>query len=239
MSQPGNKDKTKDAILKCPVGNRECDLPDEIGKCRAEIKRLSRLVATDPLTGLRNYRYFSETVERELERTRRTALPSSLIMMDIDYFKQINDRFGHEAGNEALCFVASLLVKFTRQLDTPCRYGGEEFAIILPGTGLQRAINTAERLREKLASTPLRLDGEDIFITASFGVDVFHNSDNCSPGEFIDKVDRHLLRAKASGRNRVCAGKPEARVDTRITGKEKAALYNFSTPDEQGLSENE
>lgn len=231
MTQRVSTDKGNEVPLKCPEGSKDCILPLELENCRTEIKRLSRLVATDPLTGLKNYRYFSEAIERELERTRRTALPTSLIMLDIDFFKKINDTYGHEAGNDALCFISSLLIKFTRQLDTPCRFGGEEFVVILPGTGLQRAVNTAERLREKMASTPVKLSGKDVFITASFGVDVFNYRDNCSVSEFINRVDQHLLRAKASGRNRVCAGKPASRVETQITDKEKSALYNFSNPE--------
>jgi diguanylate cyclase (GGDEF)-like protein len=151
-----------------------------------------------------------------------------MIMLDLDRFKQINDKYGHESGNIALKFTADILKKFTRQLDIPCRFGGEEFVIILPGTGLQRAINTAERLREKLVSTPVRLNGDEIFITASFGVDVFNYRDNYSPEEFVDKVDQHLLRAKKTGRNKVCAGEPVSKVETQITGQEKAALYSLA-----------
>lgn len=232
MNRNVRQGKNQPTIVGCPAGDQDCGLPGEIERLKAEIKRLSELVATDPLTGLKNYRFFIESLERELERTRRTGLSTAMIFMDLDFFKKINDSYGHEAGNEALCFTSSMLQKFTRQLDVTCRYGGEEFVIILPATGLQRAVNTAERLREKLSSTPLRLNDEDIFITASFGVDVFNHRDRYTPAEFIEKVDSHLLQAKETGRNKVCSGKSEERINTQITGDEKNAIYSLTIEDQ-------
>ena len=115
----------------CPVGETDCPLVAEVSELRHNLVELSNLVRTDTLTGLANYRYFVQELGQEIERTQRSMQPTSLIMLDIDFFKKVNDQWGHEVGNQALKHLAQLLRQAVRRLDTPCRYGGEEFAIIL------------------------------------------------------------------------------------------------------------
>ena len=131
----------------CPVGEVQCQFLDELIKLREEVEELSTLVRTDPLTELSNFRHFTQSLEMEMERTRRTAYPTSVIMLDLDYFKKINDTWGHDLGNKVLVQTAVLIRQTVRKLDIPCRYGGEEFVIILPNTDLPAAIGLAERLR--------------------------------------------------------------------------------------------
>lgn len=215
----------------CPAGLSRCPVADEVRRLREECRRLSELSQTDPLTGLYNFQHLVHALEREMERTRRTKLPTALIMIDLDRFKSINDTHGHPCGNEALIWVSTIWRRDTRKIDITCRYGGEEFTIILPGTSLQHAVRTAERLRATVADSPLKLNGQTIRLTASFGVDVYRATDRMTVSDFLERTDRHLRRAKQEGRNRVCFGdeKPEKvppeKVSTEVTQEERAALF--------------
>ncbi len=117
------------------------------------IKELKLKVITDPLTGLFNSAYLRTALANEIERSQRTYVPTALLMLDLDHFKQVNDTYGHEAGNAVLVQTAKLIQVNTRQLDIQCRYGGEEFAIVLPSTERFLAIQVAERIRESIADT--------------------------------------------------------------------------------------
>ncbi len=210
----------------CPVGEDECKLVDELVCLRHSNSELEKLVHTDNLTGLFNYRHFALVLEQELERTRRTGQPTSMIMLDLDYFKRINDTWGHESGNMVLQQSAELIKKSLRKIDIPCRYGGEEFAIVLPGTNLPLAVSVANRLRESIMATPVDLGEEQIEYTASMGVDSYIMGDAVSPEEFIKRVDSQLYRAKEEGRNRVCH-KPidYLKPETEVSSDEKRALF--------------
>lgn len=210
----------------CPAGLDQCPVAEEVRRLREECRRLSELSQTDPLTGLFNFQHLVEALEKEMERTRRTKLPTALIMIDLDRFKSINDTHGHPSGNEALLWVSNIWRGTTRKIDVTCRYGGEEFTIILPGTSLQQAVRTAERLRATVADSPLELNGQTVHLTASFGVDVYRASDRLCVSDFLERADRHLRRAKQEGRNRVCFedAKPE-KVPTEVTVEERAALF--------------
>jgi diguanylate cyclase (GGDEF)-like protein len=218
---------TKDRrIVACPLEGETCPLQDELDRLRKECQRLSGLVERDALTGLHNYDYLLKAVGREMERSRRTGIPTGLIMIDLDHFKSVNDVYGHETGNRALRHVSAVWAGQTRQIDIVCRYGGEEFAIILPGTRLHRAIRTAERLRQVLETSPLDMNGRRIELTASFGVDVFRHRDPHTPEQLIEQVDRFLLEAKSGGRNRVCH--PELageEMRTALGPDERKALF--------------
>ncbi len=210
----------------CPVGEAECQLLDELVDLRQASCELEKLVHTDTLTGLFNYRHFTVAIEQELERTRRTGQPTTMILMDLDHFKKINDTWGHEAGNRVLCRTSELIIQSLRKIDIPCRYGGEEFAIILPSTQLPLAVSVANRLREAIMETAVETGDEKIEYTASMGVDTYIMGDAVTAEEFIKQVDSQLYRAKDEGRNRVCH-RPydQLRPDTEVSQEEKRALF--------------
>lgn len=170
---------------------------------REENQELAALVRTDELTGLFNFRYFYQAVELEMERSRRSDQPTTLIMMDIDHFKEVNDQYGHETGNRTLAHVAKILRNAIRRLDIPCRYGGEEFALILPDTPLGAGVMFANRLRHLIENSSIAIGDAHIRLTASFGVDVYRKDDQCTAREFIDRADSLLYAAKSEGRNKV------------------------------------
>jgi diguanylate cyclase (GGDEF)-like protein len=161
-----------------------------------------------------------------MERASRSFQPLSLIILDIDHFKGFNDRWGHELGNRALSHVAQLIGLTVRKLDFACRFGGEEFVILLPNTDLRQAKNVAERLREIIATTSLALEQELITITASLGVDEYRGNHSDSSDGFVERVDAWLYQAKHAGRN--CVKGPviePADVSTTVTTEEKDALF--------------
>jgi diguanylate cyclase (GGDEF)-like protein len=210
----------------CPVGEATCPLIDELLEQRQTSCELEQLVHTDTLTGLFNYRHFAMALERELERTRRTAQPTSMILMDLDHFKQVNDTWGHEAGNQVLRKASELIRQTLRKIDIPCRYGGEEFAIILPDTHQTLAVHAAERLREAIMKTSVAVAGGVIEFTASMGVHVYTMGDGVSAEEFVKQTDEQLYRAKEEGRNRVCYRPYEyIRTETEVSLDEKRALF--------------
>jgi diguanylate cyclase (GGDEF)-like protein len=210
----------------CPLGAQDCPIFPEVGRLKEEVRRLAELSQTDPLTGLYNYRYFIAALEREMERTRRTGLSTGLMMIDLDFFKRINDTYGHQFGNEALQWAGGIWRKYARRFDIVCRYGGEEFSIILPGIRLPQATLAAERLRTILSSSPLTCDGEEITLTASFGVDIFGSREQLNTEDFIKRTDSYLREAKAGGRNRVCYEQARTiSVPSEVTSEERAALF--------------
>ena len=187
----------------CPEGFPDCHWLGEVERLRSEIAELLELVHTDSLTGLCNHRRFSEALEHELERTRRTGYPLAMLMMDLDFFKKVNDTWGHEAGNQTLRHVAELLKDSVRRIDLPCRYGGEEFAILLPSTPLAKAVQVAERIRDCIENSPIELEETTLKVTASIGVGVYHSRTSETAEHFIERVDSFLYKAKADGRNQV------------------------------------
>ncbi len=206
----------------CPVGETCCPLVAEVSELRENLDELSNLVRTDTLTGLANYRFFVQELGQEIERTQRSMQPTSLIMLDIDFFKKVNDQWGHEVGNQALKHLAKLLQQAVRRLDTPCRYGGEEFAIILPDTNLAASVPVAERIRREVETNPLAVDGKSLQMTISLGITTYTDMTDISVDELVKRADEYLYEAKKSGRNRVCHAKIE-RVDN-VTVEEKQAL---------------
>lgn len=162
------------------------------------------LAVTDGLTGLNNHRYFQEFFNRELNRAKRYRHLLSLIMIDIDHFKKVNDRMGHPVGDKVLKVVALLVKEQARDVDLVARYGGEEFMLVLPETGKIEAQMLAERIRKSVESC--KIEDDDCRglgrITVSLGVASFPE-DGAEKNEVIDKVDKALYRAKAGGRNQV------------------------------------
>lgn len=167
------------------------------------------MAITDGLTGLYNHRYFQERLAVELERATRFAHPLALVMVDVDKFKQFNDRHGHLAGDAVLEGLGAVLKETTRRIDLAARYGGEEFAVILIETSLEEAVSYAERLRarvdERLLAPEVPQGAEHITISA--GVAVFPQN-GAMPEPLILAADKALYQAKAAGRNRVVAAPP-------------------------------
>jgi diguanylate cyclase (GGDEF)-like protein len=165
------------------------------------------LTRKDPLTKLANRRYFNERIEEMVSLAKRKLLPLSIIMTDIDKFKDVNDKFGHNAGDQVLIGFSNLMKSSLRQEDLPARFGGEEFIIVLNSTDFRGAYKLSERIRKALSSSDL-LGGRH-FVTASFGISQLGHGESIT--DFINRADAALYQAKASGRNRtVIAGLPES-----------------------------
>ena len=168
-------------------------------RLEAELKRLA---SVDDLTGLWNRRDFMQAAQNEMERAKRYGRVFSYITLDIDHFKRINDTYGHAAGDMALQRLAKTIQAGTRSTDIAGRMGGEEFGILLPDTGLERAGQLAERLRAGIEETAMPCEGNTIFLTASFGVSAYENGPEGLPG-LMARADQALYEAKAGGRNRI------------------------------------
>lgn len=169
-------------------------------------KKMEELSIVDPLTGIYNLRYFSSRLLDEMKRSRRYRQPVSLIMIDIDYFKKTNDRFGHQAGNVALNGVVEVIKKCIRDTDVVARYGGEEFVVILPQTDKRDAYIIGERIRAMVSDSTFGGSGEfpEMNITVSVGITSYPENGRAEH-EIVKVADQALYRAKGGGRNLVCA----------------------------------
>ena len=197
-------DEPKQQSLACPVGESECLWLEEIKNLRLQVSELAELVSTDALTGLYNFRHFKTMLQAEMDRSKRSGIPTTLVMVDLDHFKNINDTYGHEVGNLALKHVAEIIKNEVRTTDCVCRYGGEEFAMIFPETHLNQAVKVADRIRETIASSPIRHDKGEFNVTASMGASVYMKTSIIDIDVFVDSVDKFLYEAKQSGRNCIC-----------------------------------
>jgi diguanylate cyclase (GGDEF)-like protein len=165
---------------------------------------LYEMAMVDGLTGLFVRRYFDARIEEEVERARRYGNGFSVVMVDVDDFKQLNDTHGHQAGDRVLRAVAAIIKGNMRGVDTAARYGGEEIALILPRTEMVSAYNQAERIRAAIAELRVAIEGEEVLaVTASFGIAAFPESGARSAEDLVKRADRALYRAKRTGKNRV------------------------------------
>lgn len=210
----------KDSRPECPVGESQCPIIEEL-------MTLRQLARTDPLTGLFNNRHFRDALLQEIERTQRQGQPTSLMFVDLDFFKKVNDTHGHEVGNLALKHLARLLTGNLRRLDIPARYGGEEFVVILPGTDLYTGKFVAERIRKLIETSPVPIPEGELTLTASIGIDTYRSDDPDTADAFVARTDALLYRAKAEGRNRVVHGVADLTTDAQISADEKAALSDL------------
>ena len=177
----------------------------DISERKALEDELNRQAHLDYLTGLDNRRSFMEKADIELSRAERYANPMSLLMIDVDLFKQINDNHGHQVGDLVLKQLARTFHTVLRQVDIVGRLGGEEFGVVLPEADLPEAVEVADRLREVIARTPVDLPaGPSVFFTVSIGAAVFDEK-NKSIEAMLSEADKALYRAKQSGRNKVCS----------------------------------
>ncbi len=167
-------------------------------------EEIVKMASTDGLTGLNNHMSFQERLAEEIERARRYGSRVSLLMIDIDHFKDFNDTFGHVSGDEVLKKIGRILMDNIRAIDFASRYGGEEFTVILPEVSLDGAVIVAERIREAVEKNPVRINGKEAVVTLSIGVATFPD-DALSREDLIDRADKALYLAKRTGRNKVCA----------------------------------
>jgi diguanylate cyclase (GGDEF)-like protein len=157
----------------------------------------------DGLTRLFNKRYLMDRLDSELKFARRHETSLSLLMLDLDHFKKVNDTFGHLTGDAVLTHVASLLLRAVRIEDVVARFGGEEMAIVLRATGIDAASHTGERLRRTIEGSPLVFQGQELRVTVSVGVAGYPSTDAPTPEVLVEAADQALYRAKRAGRNRV------------------------------------
>jgi len=176
-------------------------LKDDHDRLKGLNEKLETLSVTDELTGLYNFRHFTHRLMDEMVRAKRYGLRLSLLMMDLDNFKIVNDQRGHLAGDEALKKVAEMLHNSGRSTDVAARYGGEEFTVILPEVGMESAAFRAERLRQALSEIVVESDGVRFSVTMSIGVATFDPEKMKSPHELIGAADQALYHAKKIGKN--------------------------------------
>lgn len=172
-------------------------------KLKEHIERLTFLQGQDPLTGLVNRRGFDSTMTLEVERSTRFKTPLTLCIMDLDNFKAVNDTYGHPCGDEVLQAVASILLSEMRMIDTAARIGGEEFALLLPGTGLARAQKLLQRIQSVIKATVINCGPDKLAVTMSMGVASYRGKLPPDPEKLLVEADKALYRAKRAGKNRI------------------------------------
>jgi len=181
-----------------PEGNKK----DVIKKINFMYSQSRHLSLTDALTGLHNRRSFEDSFEREFCRAERYKSDLSFAIIDIDYFKKVNDTYGHSVGDYILKEVAYLLIDTFRKTDMVFRYGGEEFAVIIPETPIEKAVVPLERFRRAINEYPFNTSGKDIEITVSIGISEFGKEITTAQNLF-EEADKALYKAKANGRNQI------------------------------------
>lgn len=210
----------------CPRGKKECPIYDDVARLRRENQELTEKVRTDHLTGLYNVRHLHDALDQEIERTKRTRHPTALIILDLDHFKPVNDTYGHVVGDQALKHIAVIIQNSIRRLDISCRYGGEEFAVVLPSTSHLPAIQVAERIRENVEQTSFAVADSELNLTVSIGLDTYTHKSGDTVREFIERADKLLYEAKISGRNRVAFATTEDPGSVSV--EEKNALFEIT-----------
>ena len=189
-------------LLSLALADRIQILQQEKNYLENREKYLSEISLRDELTGLYNKRMYLRTIQRKIESSRKNNIPLSLLVLDIDHFKSVNDEFGHSFGDKVLIKLTDCFIFCLRSNDIACRYGGEEFAIILPETSLSDAVLIAERLREQSAEAfVVESSGKKIYRTVSIGVTAL--VDNETAEDLFERADRALYTAKEGGRNKV------------------------------------
>lgn len=214
-------DQTMESVAALDGGASDClclqgAVEENLARIRAELRRqersatqrkkmnqLAHMAVTDMLTSLYNRAYFDATIELETARSRRTGYQVCLLLIDLDHFKRINDTYGHPIGDEVIRTVAALFQETARKSDVVCRYGGEEFAILLPGSTAADALQVAERLRLKIAAIAPSHLPISCPITVSIGISCSKGRDDVTSSCLIEEADIALYSCKQNGRNRI------------------------------------
>jgi diguanylate cyclase len=186
--------------------SRVRQLEGEVAQLQSSLKAQRARVVTDPLTGLHNRFAYDERLKHELALWQRYRAPFSLLLCDIDHFKQVNDLHGHQAGDEVLKAVADLLGSALRKSDFIARYGGEEFVVLLPGADAERAAAVGEKLRQRVAGATVDLEKARLGVTVSCGHATLAGESASAANKLFERADTALYWAKRGGRDRVCAG---------------------------------
>lgn len=209
-------------LARCRTQIRRKKLQDGL---RANYRRSVVMAVTDSLTGLYNRDYMMTHLAKLFRRARESGRSLAVLMIDIDFFKSVNDTLGHAAGDAVLREFSSRLISNVRGLDLASRYGGEEFVIIVPGADPALARGVAERLRKAIASAPFRVSpvGEPLTVTASIGIAALERFDE-EPSDLIARADQALYEAKRRGRNRVATGLIESRYRAHDETERRTAL---------------
>ncbi|MDH3744606.1 MAG: diguanylate cyclase [Acidobacteriota bacterium] len=190
----------EELIARAKIHLKIKDLQDQLRIKNEELGRLARL---DSLTGLANHHHFLETLKKELSRADRHEAPVALGMVDVDYFKKVNDTHGHQVGDQTLLAIVARLRKSLREHDSLGRYGGEEFGMILVNADSEGAYLAAERCRQSIERSPIQLDEISLPITVSIGVATTSNPSGETVTDLVARADKALYLAKGQGRNRV------------------------------------
>ena len=183
-------------IIKSRLERQLAERNQELGEAVGTITRLAR---EDSLTGLLNRRAFLELAEREISRSRRTGEPLSMVMSDIDRFKELNDNNGHGAGDQVLRQLAERMEQSIREIDIVCRWGGEEFLFLLPGTHQAEAYRIIQRVYERITDEPIQLGSQSVSITMTFGITAVDSDIDAA----IERADMAMYKGKDAGRNRI------------------------------------
>lgn len=196
--------ETVDELLRVPIEKLELRVRlDILLRARYYTYMLAQETILDPLTGAYNKKYFYDTAQKELEHFHRYGRKFSIVFMDIDDFKKINDKYGHLTGDIVLKTLAQKLKSLLRKSDYVCRFGGEEFVLILHGADSEKAFAIAERIRQEIAKEEIKTyDGKTISITISAGISTVTDTTK-NIQEMIDKADMAMYKAKQSGKNKV------------------------------------
>jgi diguanylate cyclase (GGDEF)-like protein len=190
--------------LEREVDIRTEELQDALARLSEAHTILKKMNAIDAVTGIHNRQYFDENLEKEWRRAKRQGYEISMLLLDVDHFKRVNDTYGHLAGDECLAAIATKVNQlFNRPSDVVARYGGEEFVVVLPYISGDNALRLAERLRKNIEKSTFSADGHDLQVTVSIGVATALPNDELRPRDLIDWSDSVLYAAKLAGRNLV------------------------------------